>query len=160
MDCVECDKKKDENIRGYLKFTGGPHRAFKEQGPFNSYETGKIYRVVLRMAELPFWELTDEEPEVRKIREVREVQEVLDPEVLEDEPEDLGVVIEVDEDKVSSLGSSGGITRKLGGKPMSDADIFAGMDDETLKRVIESNGVKVDGRWGRTKLLEEAQKTQ
>ena len=157
MDCVECDKKEDVNIRGYLKFTGGPHRAFKEQGPFNSYETGKIYRVVLRMAELPFWELTDEEPEVR---EVQEVQEVLEPEVLEDEPEELGVIIEVDEDETPSVASSAGLTRKLGGKPMSDVDIFAGMDDETLKRVIESNGVKVDGRWGRTKLLEEAQKTQ
>jgi len=157
MDCVECDKKKDENIRGYLKFTGGPHRAFKEQGPFNSYETGKIYRVVLRMAELPFWELTDEEPEVREVREVQEVQE---PEVLEDEPEELGVIIEVDEDETPSVASSAGLTRKLGGNPMSDADIFAGMDDETLRRVIESNGVKVDGRWGRNKLLEEAQKTQ
>lgn len=148
MPCIDCEKKEDENIRVYLKFTGGPHRIPAERGPFNSFETGKVYRVVSRMADLPFWEATDEEPEV-----------VADPPFLEEEPEEQEVTIEVEDDP-PLLEPSGGITRKFNGMPPSEADFFAGMDDETLKRVIELNGGKVDGRWKRDRLIKEALKLQ
>ena len=56
---------------------------------------------------------------------------------------------------------SAGLTKTFNkGDPLTDNDFVLGMDDATLKHFIVGQGGKVDGRWGRDKLIEEARKLQ
>lgn len=146
MPCIDCDKDEEENKLAKLKFTGGSHRPFAEQGPYNTFEPGKIYEIVASAADLPFWEAVTEQELVEDAKDT-----------------DEDVVPPIDE-TISPPKKLAGLTREFTGKPRSpeqlQVDRFESMDDELLKKFITLNGGKVDGRWGRDKLIEAALKLQ
>lgn len=137
--CEDCPKEGEEIELVKLRFIGGPDKRGILRGPFRSYETGRIYMMKPENAEVPYWELVDEDAE--QTEDVKQEFEYTDKEV--------------------PVKPSSGLTRVFNkdGLP-SDDDFILGMDAETLKYFIEGNGGKVDGRWGRDKLIEEAKKLQ
>jgi len=134
MPC-DCDEEKNKLVK--LRFVGGKHRPRAEQGPYHSFEPGKIYEVVSRCIDLPFWEAVEEQ-----------------------ESTEVKIDFEYTDKEISTPVKSTGLTREFKGAPVSPADFFEAMDVEMLKHVIESNGGRVDGRWGRKRLIEEALKLQ
>lgn len=152
MPCVECDKNEEENRLVKLRFTGGSHRPFAEQGPYRTCEPGKIYEVVARAVDLPFWEAVTE-------------QELAEAEIeSEEEPVEETKGDPAPDEDTSSPPKPRGLTREFTGEPRSpeqlQMDRFESMEDELLKTFINLNGGKVDGRWGRDKLIEAALKLQ
>lgn len=113
------------------------------RGPYLSYETNKIYTVPPDYEQLPYWESISE----------AEIGEESKPEVeAVEEPEpDINTDIEI---------PSPGLTKRFGGMPPTERDFIMSMDEATLRVYIAGQGGKVDGRWGRKKLIEEALKLQ
>jgi len=134
--CEDCPDEEIELVK--LRFVGGAHIKGR-RGPFRSYETGKVYMMRPGYAELSWWEPvggeTDEQVEVEI-----QISEYTDKEVSSEPSRGL----------FKSFDNPGG--------PPSDDDFIYGMDTETLKYFITGNGGKVDGRWGRERLVEEARK--
>ena len=123
-----------------LRFIGGRGKGGIRRGPYRSYETGKIYMMKPENAAVPYWELVDDE-EVEQTEYMKQGFEYTDKDV--------------------PLEPSRGLTRAFNvGGPPSDDDFIHGMDTDALKYFIEGNGGKVDGRWGRERLIEEAKKLQ
>jgi hypothetical protein len=134
--CENCPDEEIELVK--LRFVGGRHVKGR-RGPFRSFDTGKVYLMRPTYAELSWWEPVDSET-VEQI-------EVIDPRETTDE-------------EIPSTPSRG-LTKAFNvGAPLTDEDFIYGMDDEMLKYFIEGNGGKVDGRWGRNRLIEEAKKLQ
>lgn len=134
--CENCPEEEMKLVK--LRFIGGKHKRGTERGPYRSFETNKIYMMRETYASLPYWEPIDKEGE-----EAAEVE----------------IDFENTDKEVPS--KSRGLTREYGkGGPPSNDDFILGMDEEALKYFIEGNGGKVDGRWGRDRLVEEAKKLQ
>ena len=132
-ECEEPEKKKLDRLR----FVGGRRKPRGARGPYLSYVTGEIYEVPPRLVILPYWEPVEKQ---------ESTEAETDP-----EPADK---------QVSPPEKSAGLTRVFKGTPPSQEEIFAAMDAGMLKSVVESNGGKVDGRWGKKRLIEEALKLQ
>lgn len=137
--CENCPEEEEVKLVK-LRFIGGAGKRGILRGPYRSYETGKIYMMKPENAAVPYWELVDGE-EVEQTEDMKQGFEYTDKEV---PPE-----------------PSRGLTRayNVDGLP-SDDDFILGMDTDTLKYFIEGNGGKVDGRWGRERLIREAKKLQ
>lgn len=132
--CENCPEEEIEKIP--LRFIGGADKRGRKRGPYRSYVYGQIYQMKPSYADVPWFEHPDAKNDER------------DP-----EPGDEY------RDEILSPSPSKGLTKTFNrGDPNTDDDFVNGMDDATLKRVIASQGGKVDGRWGRTKLIEEARK--
>ena len=147
--CEDCPKEENKLVE--LRFVGGRDKEGMDRGPFHSFETGKIYTVIAKNATLSFWEPVD--------GEVTEQTEDVTPETLYTDKEVPAESPQIDEEVPPR--ASQGLTRAFNqpGPPSGD-DFVLGMDDEALKHFITGNGGKVDGRWGRDKLIEEAKKLQ
>lgn len=133
--CENCPDDEIELVE--LRFVGGAHVKGR-RGPYRSYETGKTYMMRPGYVGMPWWESLDAKDAA-----------------VEDEPgsEYLKEIIEP--------APSRGLTKAFNqSTPPTDNDFIHGMDDATLKYFITGNGGKVDGRWGRTRLIEEAKKLQ
>ena len=115
-----------------LRFVGGVSK--RPTGPYMSFETGKIYEVPAENEQLSYWEAVDEEMVEKEYAEQTEKEEL--------------------------PSKSRGLTRQFGSKPLSPEDFVLAMDDNALKSFVEEGGTKVDGRWGRKRLVEEALKLQ
>jgi len=122
-----------------LRFTGGRHKKGFRRGPFLSYKTGEIYEVPDEYIDLPYWEPVGKKDKI-KTEEKAKVESIVEEPI--------------------SLPISTGLTREFKGESPTHEVFIRGMDDELLKTYIEGQGGKVDGRWGRKRLIEEALKLQ
>ncbi len=134
--CENCPDEEVELIP--LRFVGGRSAAGK-RGPYLAYDTGKIYMMKPGYANLPWWQSPDGET---------------------DEPKEGAEQDFKYTDKEVPNKPSRGLVRGFGSSPQTEEDFLYGMDDATLKHYIESNGGKIDGRWGRESLIREAKKLQ
>ena len=134
--CENCPEDEIELVP--LRFIGGADKLGGKRGPYLSHIYGEIYMKRPGYADVPWFEHPDAKDEEK-----------------EPEPGDEYI------NEIMSPPPSTGLTKAFNkGDPNTDDDFVLGMDDATLKRVIASQGGKVDGRWGRNKLIEEARKLQ
>jgi hypothetical protein len=137
--CEDCPEGEEVELVK-LRFIGGRHKRGILRGPYLSYETDKIYMMPLEYASVPYWELVDGEV-VEQTEDIKQGSEYTD----DDAPTE----------------SSRGLTRAFNVEgPPSEDDFILGMDKETLKYYIAGQGGRVDGRWGRERLIKEARKLQ
>jgi len=175
--CEDTDEARILKERGLpsatLRFIGGFRK--KNAGPYAQYETGKVYVVHAKFANqdiYKYWEPCDKEESL----EVEEPDDGLFM-TLEDE-----VVVEEDEavtstnsaeDEVATtedaesepseglttlaytINQGGDMTVEAG---FSEREAINGMDTATLQAYILGNHGKVDKRWGRKRLIQEALK--
>jgi len=150
--CEDTDEARILKERGLpsamLRFIGGFNKT--PSGPYAQYETGKVYVVHAKFANqeiYPYWEPCEKE----------------EVEGSTDSGED-DVVISVEEEDESSEGlSTLGFTINQGGDVtesagFSEQEAIRGMDEATLRAYIVGNNGKVDSRWGRKRLIQEALK--
>jgi len=145
MPCEGCGENKEYGLVK-LRFVGGVHKT--PTGPYIQYETGKIYEVSernLNKEAYPYWELVEEDEECIECDEDEE--ESIDS---TDSNQD-DVTLSVEEPPV-------GLMMELG-QEGSKHELVMGMDVRTLRGYIQGNGGKVDNRWGRKRLIEEALKS-
>jgi len=134
--CENCPDEEIELIP--LRFIGGADKGGRKRGPYRSFVTGQIYKMKPEYESVPWFE----SPDARK-------------EEIPPEPGDEYI------NEIISPPPSPGLTKAFNqGDPQTDDDFVLGMDDATLKYFIVGQGGKVDGRWGRDKLIEEARKLQ
>ena len=134
--CENCPEDEIELVP--LRFVGGADKRGGKRGPYRSFITGQIYQMKPSYADVPWFEHPDAKNDER-----------------EPAPGDEYL------DEVLSPPPSKGLTKAFNkGGPNTDDDFILGMDEPTLKYFIEGQGGKVDGRWGLTKLIEEARKLQ
>lgn len=134
MPCGCDDEKKEivEKETAKLRFIGGQGKSGIFRGPFLSYETNRVYEVPAELVVTPYWEAVD-----GKIIEEEEKQ------------------VEKEEVAPASPG-----LKQFSGQPPSERDFLLAMNGEQLKNYFANMGGKVDGRWGRDKLIEEILKLQ
>ena len=174
--CEETDEARILKERGLpsatLRFIGGFGKT--PCGPYVQYETGKVYIVHAKFADqkiYPYWEPCDEEVYM-------EMEEVDDGFLTPDD----GIIIEEDETEASTdsaedeistteevelepstglntlaytINQDGSMTENTG---FSEREAINGMDVATLQAYIVGNHGKVDKRWGRKRLIQEALK--
>ncbi len=134
--CENCPEDEIKLIP--LRFIGGADKGGRKRGPYRSYAYGDIYMMRPGYADVPWFEHPDAQGEEK-----------------EAEPGDEYI------NEIISPPPSAGLTKSFNkGDPLTDNDFVLGMDDATLKHFIVGQGGKVDGRWGRDKLIEEARKLQ
>ena len=145
--CQNCDESEDEMKKDWitLRFIGGRHLKYPNRGPYNSFETGKIYLVPPYYEPLPYWVEVNES----------EIVEVVEVDLGEVEEPPVVLESEVDEEIPPP---SVGLTKKFGGAPPTEKDFIMSMDVRTLRGYIGGQGGRVDGRWGLETLREEALK--
>jgi len=131
----------------YLRFVGGKHLEMPKRGPYLSYETNGIYLVPPRNEAYEFWEPV-KKSELKKITKKKRKKKV------EPEPEEV-----YEEPEIEEAPPSQGL-KPFTNAPPSQEDFITSMDNETLRNYITGHGVKVDKRWGRKRLQEEALKIQ
>ena len=142
--CEKCPDEEWESEYLSLRFIGGRHLKYPYRGPYLSYETNKIYTVPPEYEQLPYWEVVS----ASEIIAEAETENEVEPEIAEEETEsDIQL-------------PSPGLTKEFSGAPPTEMDFIMGMDDDTLRMYITGQRGKVDGRWGRKKLIEEALKRQ
>ena len=150
-----------------LRFIGGFGRT--PRGPYVQYETGKVYLVHAQFADkemYPYWEPVDED-EVSEETEDVDDESSVDDEVKEDSTDSTedDVASSADEEErepdeglnmlAYTIDQGGSMTENAG---FSEHEAINGMDVATLQVYIAGNHGKVDKRWGRKKLIEEALK--
>ena len=151
----------------FLRFIGGEDKVGKLRGRWRTYETGRIYRRFPANANFeayPYWAPATEEEFCDQVeaRAKTEAEDALaKAEALSSTASDQGDVAssaghETDI-SMSSPESNGGLTEEFGAGPTEEG-LIRGMGDTLLKHYITNNGGKVDGRWGREKLIQEALK--
>jgi len=174
MPCQPCED--DGNIDAdrehvFLRFIGGENKVGKLRGRWRTFETGRIYRRFPANANFeayPYWALATEKEFCDQVEaRAKAVEETVDS--TSSEQDDITLSAELPEretgeinvdvlyESKSSVEQSAGLTAEFGAGLM-EADLIKGMDDSLLKTYIMGNGGKVDGRWGREKLLQEALK--
>lgn len=175
--CEDTDEARILKERGLpsvmLRFIGGFDKT--PRGPYVQYETGKVYIVHEKFANqeiYKYWEPCDKNESL----EVEEVDDgvfmTLADEVVveEDETEDstdsaedeVAVTEEVELEPSTGLDTlaytinqEGDMTAEAG---FSEREAINGMDTATLQAYIVGNRGKVDKRWGRKRLIQEALK--
>ena len=175
--CEETDEARILKERGLpsamLRFIGGFGKT--PRGPYVQYETGKVYLVHAKYANkeiYPYWEPVDEEVYM----EVEEVDDgfslTRDDEIVVEEDETEASTDSVEDEVASTeevelepstgldtlaytINQSGDMTENTG---FSEREAVNGMDVATLKAYIVGNHGKVDKRWGRKRLIQEALK--
>jgi len=136
--CDDKEKETEEKETAKLRFIGGRHKRGIYRGPYLSYETNQVYEVPADYVTVPYWEAVDGD-EVEVEIEVEEKEQIIPP-------------------------SSG--LRAFNSAVPSERDFLLAMSDKQLKEYFMSLGGKVnldgkvDGRWGRNKLIEETMKLQ
>jgi len=153
--CQNCPKKRTEWNKDWveLRFIGGRDKDREQRGPYLSFETNKIYLVPPRHEQYPYWEAVDKKKKEKKKKKSKPkppevIEEKIEPEIIDEEP------------KQEIEPPSKGLTKKFGGTPPTHEDFIKGMDVKTLRNYIRGQLGKVDMRWGKTKLIEEALKIQ
>jgi len=173
MPCTGCDNKE------YVGFVKVKYLGTIRDWGGHSFVTGRVYTLPARYANkeaFPLFELVAVMPgtiipeKYRYIEKRVEVPVEMVPAPVEgeaaSEPEesaeeesvetgspelDVSEAVDVAEYIGTVKDAAAGLTQD---------DMIAGMDKETLKMYITSMGGKVDSRWGLKKLIEEAQKLQ
>ena len=156
-----------------LRFIGGFNK--KPSGPYAQYETGKVYIVHAKFADqdvYKYWEPCDKNESLEvderddglfmtlsdeMVVEEDETEASTDP--VEDEvaateevkPEPSGGLTPL----AYTINQGGGMTAAAG---FSEREAINGMDTATLQAYILGNRGKVDKRWGRKRLIQEALK--
>lgn len=136
--CCEEDEYKPVKQR----FIGGKDKPRALQGPYHSFETGKIYDIPIKYSKLPYWEIVEEEFPT-------ETEEV-----------ETEIGFEHTDKEVPPPRKPRGLTKKFTGAPPSPKDFIEGMNEEDLRSFIGASGGRVDKRWGKKRLVEEALKLQ
>ena len=175
--CEDTDEARVLKERGLpsaeLRFIGGFNKT--PSGPYAQYETGKVYVVHAKFADqkiYPYWEPCEKE----ELLEVDEPDDgffmTLSDEIVveEDEAEtstdsaedEVAATEEVELEASTGLNTlaytinqGGGMTAEAG---FSEREAINGMDTVTLQAYILGNRRKVDKRWGRKRLIQEALK--
>jgi hypothetical protein len=175
--CEDTDEARVLKERGLpsamLRFIGGFGK--KNAGPYAQYETGKVYVVHEKFANqeiYKYWEPCDKEESI----EPEEVDDgfslILDGEVFMEEAEAEASTDSVEDEVVATeeveLEPSTGLdtlayTINQGGDMkaaagFSEREAINGMDTATLQAYIRGNHGKVDKRWGKKRLIQEALK--
>jgi len=175
--CEDTDEARVLKERGLpsamLRFIGGFHKT--PSGPYAQYETGKVYVVHAKFADqkiYPYWEPceTEETPPVTEDDEglfMTIADEVVveegEAESSTDSAEDVVAVTEEVEPESSmglttlayTINQGGDMTPEAG---FSEREAINGMDTATLQAYILGNQGKVDKRWGKKRLIQEALK--
>jgi len=149
--CEDTDEARVLKERGLptaeLRFIGGFNKT--PSGPYAQYETGKVYVVHAKFANqeiYPYWEPCEKEESEDSLIEN---QDSIDESEIEDESSEglntLGFTINQGGDMTESAG-------------FSEQEAIMGMDKATLQSYIVGNNGKVDARWGRKRLIQEALK--
>ena len=138
------------------------------RGRWRTYETGRIYRTLPDNADFeayPYWEPATEE-EFCDQEEVRAKAEEESISSTASDNDDVTLSAELPKEEADKTGvdapeplvepSDGLHTEFSAG--ITEADLIRGMDTPLLKTYILGNGGRVDGRWGRKRLLQEAMK--
>ena len=169
--CEETDEARILKERGLptatLRFIGGFGRT--PRGPYLQYETGKVYVVHAKFANQDIyreWEPVDEEEALEEPEGVDDESSV-DDEGKEDSTDSTedDVASSADEDEhelgeglttlAYTINQAGSMTENAG---FSEREGINGMDEDTLRAYIMGNHRKVDKRWGRKRLLQDALK--
>lgn len=155
---MPCDCEEIEPVP--LRFVGGKDKPRRLRGRFLTYETGKIYRMPPGKANAPFWvPATDEEFDAQEEALAKVGEESVDS--TESEQDDIAISSELSEGKLEDVEPpvepSDGLHTEFG-TGITEEELIRGMDVALLKNYIVSNGGKVDGRWGRKRLVQEALK--
>lgn len=146
--CENCDEDEAERRKDWLdlRFIGGKHKKYPYRGPWLTYETGKVYHVSPEFKTLLYWEAVDKAEKAEELEAEIEVE--VKTEVIDEEAESEVQI------------PSSGLTKAYGGMPPTEEDFIMSMDIATLRVYIEGQRGKVDKRWGRKRLVEEALKLQ
>ena len=173
MPCQPCED--DGNIAAdrehvFLRFIGGEDKVGKLRGRWRTYETGRIYRRFPSNANFeayPYWAPATEKEFCDQVKaRAKAEEEAVDSTSSEQDDVTLSAELPKEEIVVSPnipetsepiIESSDGLREELGGG-ISEEALIRGMEDALLKTYIVGNGGKVDGRWGREKLVQEALK--
>jgi len=180
--CEETDEARILKERGLpsatLRFIGGFNK--NPRGPYAQYETGKVYIVHAKFADqdvYKYWEPCDKNEPL----EVEEVDDDFsltpDDEIVVEDDESSEVYMEASTDSVEdevaateevelepstgldtlayTIDQSGDMTAAAG---FSEREAINGMDVVTLQAYILGNRGKVDKRWGKKRLIQEALK--
>jgi len=145
--CEDCPDEENKLVR--LRFIGGRDKPYGLRGAYLSFETGKIYEVGEEALLDRCWERVDDEVEPKTEAE---------PEISV-EPEKEAEIEPLDEEPLVE-NQSPGLTREFNRMPPTPEDFIRNMGIKELKILIQSQGGKVDGRWGLERLREEALKLQ
>jgi len=175
--CEDTDEARILKERGLpsamLRFIGGFNKT--PSGPYAQYETGKVYEVHAKFANqkiYPYWEPCEKEENPIATEDDEGVFMTIADEVVieEDEAEFstdssedvVAVTEEVESDSSTglttlgfTLSQGGDVTESTG---FSEQEAIRGMDKATLQAYIVGNNGKVDARWGRKRLIQEALK--
>lgn len=175
--CEDTDEARVLKERGLpsamLRFIGGFSK--KNAGPYAQYETGKVYVVHAKFANqdiYKYWEPCDKGESLEVDEPDDGVFMTLSDEIVveEDEAEDstdsaedeVAATEEVEPEPSEGLDTlaftinqGGGMTSEAG---FSEREAINGMDTATLQAYILGNRGKVDKRWGRKRLIQEALK--
>jgi len=175
--CEDTDEARVLKERGLpsatLRFIGGFNKT--PSGPYSQYETGKVYEVHAKFANqkiYPYWEPCEKEetPEVEEI--VEDFSLTLGDELVIEEDEAVASTDSAKDDVAATeepelepstglstlaytINQSGDMTPETG---FSEREAINGMDTATLQAYILGNHGKVDKRWGRKRLIQEALK--
>ena len=160
MPCQPCEG--DGNISAdrehvFLRFIGGRDKVGKLRGRWRTYESDRIYRTLPSFDNFeayPYWAPATEE-EFCVQEEARAKSEEETSSSTESDQDDIASSAPYETD--ISMSSGPGLSEELGGGTSNEA-LIRGMDDNLLKKYVADNGGKVDGRWGREKLVQEALK--
>ena len=160
MPCQPCEGDGNVSVdrdHVYLRFIGGRNKVGKARGSWRTHVTGRIYRTLPDDANFdayPYWApSTEEEFCLQEETRAKAEDEAVDS--TSSEKDDVASSEEPESD--ISVSSGPGLSEELGGG-ISEEALIRGMDDNLLKKYIADNGGKVDGRWGREKLIQEALK--
>lgn len=165
---MPCECERSGNIDAdrehvFLRFIGGKDKVGKYRGRWRTYETGIIYRTLPEYANFeayPYWEPATEEEFCAQEKAFIEAGEESVDSTASDQ-DDVTVSAELPEEKPEDdeppLEPSDGLHIEFGGG-ITEAELITGMDTATLKNYVVANGGKVDGRWGKKRLIQEALK--
>lgn len=175
--CEDTDEARILKERGLpsamLRFIGGFRK--NPAGPYAQYETGKVYVVHAKFANqdvYKYWEPCDKEESLEVDEPDDDVFMTLNDEMVVEDDEaaastdsaedEVAATEEVEPESSEGLttlaytiNQDGDMTSVAG---FSEHEAINGMDVATLQAYIVGNNGKVDGRWGRKKLIEEALK--
>lgn len=165
MPC-ECERSGNIDVdreHVYLRFIGGKNKVGKHRGRWRTYETGRIYRTLPEYANFEaylYWApATEKEFCVQEEAFVEAEEETVDSTT--SEQDDITLSAELPEEKSEDadlpLEPSDGLHVEFGAG-LTDEELIKGMDTALLKNYIVANGGKVDGRWGKKRLIQEALK--